>query len=208
MKRCTRPGARGTRNGNAGVTPARSHRPAGREARRSEEDHMPVVRRYQRSLDAIAAVHYLRAHGIPATHITRADEGAAFPPIDRNGRNEVIVSDEQTRRAAEPLLDEMESEPARFDPGWEAASDRPDLTRLDPSITIPCPWCESDLPRDASITDCPHCNEPVDILDLLVHRHGPDILAPCYDTSHSTSYDTSHDPDPDTTDPEADEPPQ
>lgn len=53
----------------------------------------------------------------------------------------------------------------------------PDLTHLDPSLLPDCPGCNNPLPPDASLTFCPRCNTPVDIIDLIITRHGPEAFA-------------------------------
>ena len=74
----------------------------------------------------------------------------------------------------------------RFDAGPKQdltplyAESVPDLSLLDPSTAAPCPACGRQLPLSASLDICPACAEPVDVVDVLVKLHGPELMAICY----------------------------
>lgn len=67
------------------------------------------------------------------------------------------------------------------DGGWQ-----PDLTQLGPDKAPLCPACGVRLPLDAGLGSCPACRSAVDVVDLIVQRHGPEALDGCYPREESS----------------------
>jgi hypothetical protein len=138
---------------------------------------MPDVRSYPSLLEAQHAADFLRTCGILTT-VTGSSE--AFPGLGLHfpARFTVIIGDAADLPRARELLDSPDAQPA-VDPDWESAA-IPDLSRLDPRTQAPCPACKALLPLNASITSCSACHAPVDVVQILLDRYGPDLLAACY----------------------------
>lgn len=135
---------------------------------------MPNVRSYTTLMEARRAVDHLLSHGILAK-ISEARD------LLTNQRNEhlVIIPEPSELSRAKSLLKDLESQPLTLDPDWESTT-TPDLSLLDPDTKITCPECRHRLPLDATIEECPSCGIPIDIIQILVDRHGPEILADCF----------------------------
>ncbi|MBS0197571.1 MAG: hypothetical protein JSR77_12525 [Planctomycetes bacterium] len=122
--------------------------------------------------EAAAAAEYLIRSGIlaSAAQVNDVWKGSS-------ARVEVNQSDLERARA---LMDEFHKEKADLQDDWEDQT-RPDLSALDPALAPACPNCRSILPLDASLANCPACREPVDVVSLIVARHGPEALDACYE---------------------------
>jgi len=53
---------------------------------------------------------------------------------------------------------------------------------LDPDLAPPCPSCGEALPLDATLELCPVCHSEVDVAALIAQKHGPEVLAECYES--------------------------
>jgi len=138
------------------------------------------VRRYSDPFVAEQAAQWLRSHGVPAEvvghHVQSAlpIAGLKFTQLD------VVVPIAAQKAEALRLLEEFDETPAVLDEDWETGS-APDLSLLDAgAFDAPCPSCGSALPLDAALAWCPSCGEGVDVVEVLVSRHGPEALAGCY----------------------------
>jgi len=143
------------------------------------------VRRYTSQIEADRAASYLRAHGVYALVVNSHIHQAAASMLGnlKFTQLELVVASEAHRAAAEALLEEYDALPPMPDADLDAAS-APDLSRLDPRAhPIECPDCAVELPLDAAISACDSCGEPVDIIDLLLHRYGPEALQDCYEST-------------------------
>ncbi len=133
---------------------------------------------------AEGAAEALRAAGIIATVVGDADALAHIGFGKGFGDFAVMIRDESRKAEAARILAELEAEPMTAEAGWEDAAVAPDLSRLDPSLEVPCVHCGYDLrslPRsDAGEVDCPECGGRVDFMQAVVMRHGPEGLSACF----------------------------
>lgn len=157
-------------------------RPAPLTGRFSYPHCMFRVARFSSEVIAEAAAAFLRENDIAVSVVGHMLVETVSP---RNvvRAMDLLVLSEAERRRAERLLEEFHRSPAVPEDGWEDRTTAPDLSRLDPAITLACPRCNANLPRDAAIRACPECDSDVDPVALIVERHGPEALSPCYDAS-------------------------
>jgi len=143
-----------------------------------------TIRRYTSRVVAEGAAEALRAAGIIATVVGDADALAHIGFGKGFGDFAVVIREESRKAEAARILAELEAEPPAAEAGWEESAAAPDLSRLDPSLEIPCVHCGYDLrslPRsDAGEVDCPECGGRVDLMEAIVARHGPEGLSACY----------------------------
>ncbi len=141
---------------------------------------MVRLRRFRSSLHAEQAARFLRqGGGVCAVVGHHAHEVIGIPGLHGTGYDLVLLARSQ-RSAAETLLEEFGDTELELEPGWEEVE--PDLTKLDPELALPdCPRCAEPLPLDAALETCPSCGVPVDVVDRIVERHGPEALEPCYE---------------------------
>lgn len=139
---------------------------------------MAVARAFTSLILARQAASYLVNNGIPATILGEQDAFGGGGAYGSGGQYTVVVEDAY-KDAAKDMLNHMDQIPVEKDPDWESQI-RPDLSMLDAATTAPCPSCSEDLPLDASVTKCPRCAAPVDVVEVLVARHGPEVLDACF----------------------------
>lgn len=137
--------------------------------------------RFRTMYEAEAAAELLRREGVNAAAVDGVDTMATIlgMPYDARGRFGVFIADKEDRELAELLLEDFYADPPEFEDGWEAQAE-PDLSRLDPSLAPECPSCGVVLALDAGAKACAGCHRPVDVIELLVERHGPEVLEGCY----------------------------
>lgn len=132
------------------------------------------------------AVLYLLEHGVIArVHMPVGD--AAFFRVrpGHTGSVEVHLADAQEHDLAQALLAEWQAQPLPVAGSWDEQAD-PDLSLLDPALTITCAACRAELPRPRPghppepTGACPACSAPFDLLDRVVTQHGPEALDACY----------------------------
>ena len=149
---------------------------------------MHTVRRYTSSVQAEIAAAYLRAHAVPARAFHQSHDHAlgpfATPPmVGAMGGHTVMVSSREDAELAEALLIEFDDLAPADEAEWADQVD-PDLTRLSPIHTGPCPACEAPLgtgPGSALLAGvCAACGHAFDPVDLIVQAHGPEALEACY----------------------------
>jgi len=133
-------------------------------------------------VEAEAAACHLRANGVLCKVVGHLDVlGGVAPTLGRQrGQFCLMLADRDETEDAALLLEEFHLEEIELDEAWEAAS-RPDLTRLDPALAPACPDCRATLPLRNELERCPSCSTPVDAASLIVERHGPEALEPCYE---------------------------
>jgi len=129
---------------------------------------------YGSPIAAEEAAGHLRRHGILAViirHNILHDAMYGRPMWDL-----LIPEKGDALRAGELLaeLGEFEPEPPDEAEMWA------DLSQLDPSLAPACPACGATLPLDADTAACPSCGGAVDVPELIVARHGPEVLEGCY----------------------------
>jgi hypothetical protein len=154
---------------------------------------MGTVRRYPSHIAAQDAAVALRAAGIMATVVSDADVFGHASLSSGFGPHAVVIDESASHGQAKKILAELDANPISADPAWEESASAPDLSRLDPALPIPCPFCQYDLrgaPRDAAgLATCPECAQSVDILGAVIGHHGPEALAPCYPEPESAITD-------------------
>ncbi len=140
------------------------------------------LRRYRDVLLAEQAAAFLRGEGIPAVVIGQHIQGTIAVPGLRFAQVQLMIPSEAHRQRAEELLEEFGAFGESLDPDWEERETTPDLSRLDAErYGVECPACGAALPMDAGVEACPACAEEVEIVDLIVERHGPEALEGCYE---------------------------
>jgi len=140
---------------------------------------MYIVRKYGSELRARLAAAYLCSHDLHAMAVGGSLEaGAPSQGWLGEGLHAVAVPLKLDLELARALLEEFDQTEA--DPGWEESAE-PDLSRLDPSLTLHCPECQYDLRGAVDQANCPECGEGFDLLTLVVEQHGPEALDECYD---------------------------
>lgn len=141
---------------------------------------MHELARYHSIVHAEHAAAYLREHEVPAMVVGHMDTlGSVSPDLHPRGQYSLMIGDREDAELAMTLLEELawELEQTRADAEDEPAS-AIDLSHLNDTHAPNCPRCGFDLPLDQSCDRCPACGTTVDIVELLVHRHGPEILDP------------------------------
>jgi hypothetical protein len=140
---------------------------------------MFIVRRYGSELRARLAAAYLCSHDLHAMAVGGSLEaGAPSQGWLGEGLHAVAVPLKLDLELARALLEEFDQTEA--DPGWEDNTE-PDLSRLDPLLTVRCSGCQYDLRGVVDQARCPECGETFDLLTLVVEQHGPEALDGCYD---------------------------
>lgn len=134
----------------------------------------------------MSAVMYLWGCGVPAGVFMPRGEGVSLTPSSQRaarglGSFDVVVAEKALIDQARRLLDDMEAHPAQFDAAWEDGSTQPDLSCIDPDMAPACPGCARSLPLRHDLQQCPSCRLDVDVVELLVARHGPDVLANAFE---------------------------
>lgn len=150
---------------------------------------MHLVRRYQRVFEAESMATALREQGINCAvvgHHTQAAIGMEGGKLPWFGYD-LIVHLKQDLDPARRMVAELESEGLTPEEGWEDAA-RPDLSVLEGTgLKVRCGSCELALPLDETMDECPACHAPVDVVELLVQAHGPEVLDACYGVESTTS---------------------
>ncbi len=121
--------------------------------------------------DASAATEYLLRSGIVATAIQVYDIW--------KGPSAQIEVEQRDLEKARTLIEEFNKEKIGLQDNWEEQT-LPNLAALDPSLAPACPGCNAKLPLDAALTRCPACGAAVDVVALIIARHGPEALDACY----------------------------
>lgn len=147
---------------------------------------MKKLRVYESFLTAQFAAEYLRAHGVPALAIAPLVMNEILVFKKHVMLSDVFVAPGVDEQEAGRLLDEFDSSPPDLEEGWEELGAAPDLTRLDlsklPADVVPeCPKCGTDLRGLGDEGECSGCGRSFDLVDLIVHAYGPEVLADCYE---------------------------
>lgn len=141
---------------------------------------MQRVRRYSDELRAQEAAGALRAHGIPAEvvgHHTQPLMSVGVLGVAWTGYDVVVLAKEDRGRA-EAVLVELEGTKPVLEEGWEDEASRVDLSELDEEeYGVSCPACGEWLALKTELESCPGCGDDVDVVELVVRRHGPEVLA-------------------------------
>lgn len=144
---------------------------------------------FHSAIEAWATASYLWKHGVPASVFVPPADAFGMPGMFRTvsgdtrvagGIYEVFIAERKLEPDATRLLQQMADQPASYDPDWELTVQVPDLSRLNDSVAQACPSCTKTLPMDPLLERCPSCDAEVDVVELIVARHGPEMLASCY----------------------------
>lgn len=139
---------------------------------------MDVVARLHDAVSAQQLVGFLRANGVPST-VSGGLLEAVGPIVGAfKGQYTVVVLRRESLERAKELAASFFAEPAAFDEHWEAETE-PDLRLLNPSLLPKCPACGHQLLKVPPDDACPACHEPLDLVALVLDRHGPEALADC-----------------------------
>jgi len=130
-----------------------------------------VVRIYLTLIEATTAADFLASNGIPAS------VACGLSPFGTGSYT--VNTGVSTLAAAKELLHRLDYLPIDDLSAVDEAS-IPDLSLLDPRTPAPCPACTAQLPLDRALASCPSCGVSVDVLAILLERHGPEILSACY----------------------------
>lgn len=141
---------------------------------------MIPVARYSSTVTAQAVAAYLRDNGVAAQVVgDLLAEAPNHRSMSMSALDVVIASNAMLGRAKE-LVAEFHAQPATLEDDWEDQT-RPDLSRLPASLAPACPACDVTLPMDEHLSACPACGAGVDVVELVIDRHGPEAVAPCFD---------------------------
>lgn len=141
---------------------------------------MIPVARYSSAVTAQAVAAYLRDNGVAAQVVgDLLAEAPNHRAMSMSALDVVVASSALVGRAKE-LVAEFHAQPATLDEDWEDQT-RPDLSRLPAALAPACPACEVTLPMDEHLSACPACGTGVDVVELVIDRHGPEAVAPCFD---------------------------
>ncbi|GAB4555255.1 MAG: hypothetical protein Tsb0013_18000 [Phycisphaerales bacterium] len=134
---------------------------------------MERVARYTSMVLAEQAAMRLREEGINARvvgHMVRD----FYISLDRRPY-EVMIADKADSERAKAIIASMhvDDTPAEIEEdAW-----RPDISGLDPDeFSVACPRCATALALDASLEACPSCNTPLDVIELIAQRYGPEAF--------------------------------
>lgn len=134
------------------------------------------LRAYHGAVEAMHAAQFLRENGVPARIV--GEYTAEFRQFGLSPAGlDLVIPSRTHKKRAEALLAEFDRHRAVFEDDWEAQSD-PDLARVDPArYPVTCPACARDLPLDDPARHaCPHCAEPISLIDRIFELHGPDAF--------------------------------
>jgi len=141
------------------------------------------VRRYRSILVAEQAAEFLRSRGVPAAvvgiHGPDVIGLAGFGGFQDTALDLVIVS-KGLRAAAEKLLQEFHTQPRAVEGEWEHLTE-PDMSKLDDDVTVRCAQCGAEMLANQAHETCTSCGWTLNIVELVVQQHGPDVLAECYE---------------------------
>lgn len=93
-------------------------------------------------------------------------------------RFEILIGNALDAEEAGLTIQVAEEEAAEGE--WEEPG-QPDLSRLDPAMQPNCPGCDRLLPLRANLDKCPSCGVPVDVVEQVLLRYGPEALIDCYE---------------------------
>lgn len=135
---------------------------------------MATLRAYSTIVQAQQAVSFLLRRGVPAVRISDS-----LSILNNNRWRHFVVVDEADMERAESLVAQLEKASKFSGADWEAQA-VPDISVLSPERAPACPHCGQILPLGEPECSCPGCAAVVDVVALLIARHGPEVLAECY----------------------------
>lgn len=144
---------------------------------------MHKVGSYQSSAFAHLAAAHLREHGVMAGVIDGSMSAITHVMAStlNKGAYELVISSKRNDELARELIEQFEMDPPEIDPGWEDDV-APDLTLLDKKLIPGCPGCGWTIMLARPLGPCQRCGTKYDVLEMIFEKHGPEALAPCYET--------------------------
>jgi len=97
------------------------------------------------------------------------------------GAYELVIPSKRDETLARELLEQFKTNPPEIDPDWEEDI-APDLSKLDRKLIPNCPGCDWPIMIARPLGPCQRCGTKYDVLDMIFQIHGPEALAPCYET--------------------------
>jgi hypothetical protein len=150
---------------------------------------MHLVAAFHDPISAQHLVGYLRRHGVPAAMSAVSLDPLAGFGNALTGAYRVSVMGRAHVAPARALLEAFAADEGGPDHDWEARV-APDLSLLDPALLPACPACAHQFLRVPPTDACPACRGPLDLVALIIDRHGPEALASCYpDEAVEPEYD-------------------
>ncbi|MEL6328174.1 MAG: hypothetical protein AAFR38_00810 [Planctomycetota bacterium] len=144
---------------------------------------MRELRRFASLPQAQEAGRYLIDHGVLAAVEDVSPRAEYYPGLQAfdAGRFRLMLVTDDDREVAESLLHDLDREEAVLPADWESQSHL-DPAGLDPALLPDCPRCRAGLSAETARTGrCLTCGEVVDVLGLVVERHGPEALDGLHD---------------------------
>ncbi len=138
---------------------------------------------YQSSALAHLAAAHLREHGVMAGVIDASVSvviRVMATGVNR-GSHELVIASRRDEERAIGLIEDFEMHPPEIDPGWEDDV-APDLSLLDKALIPRCPGCDWPVSVARPLGPCQRCGSGYDVLEMVFEKHGPEALAPCYET--------------------------
>jgi len=144
---------------------------------------MLKVASYNSSAIAHLTAAHLREHAIMAGVIDASMSvitGVMATTFNR-GMYELVIASKRDEDRARQLIEQLETNPPEIDPDWEDDV-APDLSKLDKKLIPNCPGCDWPIMLARPLGPCQRCGTKYDVLDMIFEKHGPEALAPCYET--------------------------
>ncbi|MBO6740287.1 MAG: hypothetical protein JJ916_10540 [Phycisphaerales bacterium] len=138
---------------------------------------------YNSSAFAHLAAAHLREHAIMAGVIDASMSvitGVMATTFNR-GMYELVIASKRDEDRARELIEQLETNPPEIDPDWEDDV-APDLSKLDRKLIPNCPGCDWPIMIARPLGPCQRCGTRYDVLEMIFDKHGPEALAPCYET--------------------------
>lgn len=144
---------------------------------------MHRIASYQSSAFAHLAAAHLRENGIMAGVIDGSMSAITHVMAStlNKGAYELMISSKRNEAIAKELIEDLVQNPPTIDPEWEEDL-APDLSKLDKALIPDCPGCAWPIMIARPLGPCQRCGTSYDVLEMIFAIHGPEALAPCYET--------------------------
>jgi hypothetical protein len=144
---------------------------------------------YHSSALAHLVAAHLRENGVMAGVIDGSL--SAISPVLASALNkgayELVISSNRNEALARELVAQFEMDPPEIDPGWEDDV-APDLSMLDKALIPDCPECGWRIAIARPLGPCQRCGARYDAQEMIFEKHGPEALAPCYETEQPVAH--------------------
>lgn len=138
---------------------------------------------FHSSAIAHLAAAYLREHAVMAGVIDATLSAVTTIMGGSFGRGayELVIATKRDKERADELLEHFRKHPPAIDPDWEEDV-APDLSLLDKAHIPNCPGCKWPVSIARPLGPCQRCGTKYDLMEMIFEKHGPEALAPCYET--------------------------